>query len=88
MTPQVRELNAVLHTADYNPASKILRLEVSSFAGHKSAVMIAAPRKALRATLDGKALTDISTLGKEGGNVVTRIQFEGSSRTQSLNIQY
>ena len=88
VTPQVREVNAVLHTVDYNRASKNLQLEVSSFAGHKTAVVIAAPRKVKHATLDGKTLTDVSMLSNEGGNVMTKFQFEGSSQLQSLKIQY
>jgi hypothetical protein len=87
-TPYLRNINAVLVDVKYDGVKKLLSAGCSSFDGHIVTAGIVSPLMPSGVSLNGNAITSISSRTGTDGLVYSIITFTGTAARQNLEIQF
>jgi hypothetical protein len=82
--PILTVANAIVYTANYDPTSKRISCDVSSFDGHTTTLKFLSRVSPKRCTVDGKTHRKSSIIPEDNGLFQTTVVFPGSQKRQHV----
>jgi hypothetical protein len=86
--PYLDRVNAIVRSVSLEKKTRILRIEINSFDGHKVTARILSPRPPKQVRLDGSTVGFILAAPAAGGTQGYEVTFPGTAGMQKLEFQF